>query len=399
MSERNARAATLAGSAWTWSRLARLAGLMLLMFAVADLALAPLERRMEEEAWSGQLQNAPGLGIADATRFMLLGTSALRRETAVAVVGSSVTFGPGLAPGETLPAQLASWLAAAGHPRPVFNCAQPGGDPRTAVPVAAALGTHPVSLLLVEVLLPYYAEHKPAPVPPLSSDDIVLLEAASPAQREILARAGIHPTASERIEAAMGSQVRSTWRLYRLRGSVWWDPAFTPTYLIWSLRRELATSGLLPKRFHGQSTNVGRLPWREAYVGDQRPGVNQRFDFPSDRLSSDDYSELRLTAELARSAGVPVVFFELPLNLAFQRAFHLMSEDDYAHLDQLRSSLAERMEREGLDMIPAPTLPDDGFLDRAHLTPLGARILAKHLGEAVLQRLSGQEALDPPGQR
>jgi hypothetical protein len=354
--------------------------------ALVDVGLAPLEHRIEAEAWSGQFKNAPGMAIADATRFMLLETPAEQSRLAVAVVGSSVTWGPDLALDETVPAQLAAWLAAAGQPRPVFNFAQPGGIPSTSVPVASALGSHPVSLLLVEVLVPYYAKRdEVGSEPPFSSDDVALLEAASPTQMEILQRAGLGPTPSELVETALASSVRRAWRLYRLRGSLWWDSAFTPTYLVWSLRREVAAAGFLPKRFQGQTTNIGRLPWRKAYVGEQRPGPNQRFDFPTGQLSEPEYAELRLTAELSHAAGVPVVFFELPLNLAFQQAFHLMSDDDFARLDQVRSLLVERMAHDGLDFLPAPAIPDDGFLDKAHLTPLGARILAQHIGQSVMQ--------------
>jgi hypothetical protein len=385
--------------AWTWDRLGRITVFAALILALADVALAPVERGVEARAWSGALQNAPGPEIADATRFMLLETDAARRKTAIAVVGSSITFGANLAADETLPAQLAAWLTAAGQGRPVFNCAQAGGGSRTSVPVAAAFGTHPVSLLMVEVQLPNYIEHERVPLPSLSSDEIALVEAASPAQAEILWREGPRPPQSEFLETALASQVRRAWRLYRLRGSLWWDPFFTPPYLVWSIRRELAESGFLPKRFQGQSTNVGRLPWRKAYVNGQLPGPNQRLSLPSARLSEPEYADLRLTAELARAAGVPVVFFEVPLNLAFQRAFNLMGEEDFLHLEQARSAFVAQMMRDGLEFLPAPTLPDDGFLDRAHLTSLGAQILAQNLGESVLQHVSGLAEVDPTNRR
>jgi len=281
----------------------------------------------------------------------------------------------------------------------VFNLAQPGGNPRTSVPIAAAFGTYPVSLLLVEVFVPTLAEHEGNTLPPLSSDELALLEAASAPQNEILAQAHMVQRWNERIETALATAVRKAWRLYRLRGSLWWDPEFTPTYLVWSLRREVAEAGFLPRRFHGQTTNVGRLPWRKAYVGAERSGQNQRIHLPSERISDSDYGELRLTAELAHEVGVPVIFFEVPVNLAFQRAFNLMDEEDFAHLDQLRRSLVARTAEDGLEFLPAPALPEDAFLDRAHLAPLGAQILAKHLSDSVLQHLSTQSKPDPPGRR
>jgi hypothetical protein len=357
-----------------------------------DSMLLSRERRIESEAWSGELKNAPGPGIADATRFMLLEAAPARRHGAVAVVGSSITYGPNLALDQTLPAQLAKSLSTAGSPTPVVNLAQPGGSPSTSVPIAAAFGTHPISLLLVEVFVPTYGEHdaeqNDVPVRALSSDEIALFEAASPAQSKTLEEAGIAPSWAERIETILATTMRKHWRLYRLRGSLWWDPEFTPTYLVWSLRREMATAGFLPKRFHGQTTNVGRLPWRKAYVEGQRPGQNQRTHVPSERISESDYGELRLTAALAQAAGVPILFFEVPVNLSFQRAFNLMDESDLAHLDALRSALIERLAHDGLEFLPAPALPDDAFLDRAHLTPLGAQILAQHLGDSVLKHLS-----------
>jgi hypothetical protein len=362
--------------------------LTIVFLLLLDVTLARHESRLEDEAWLGELRNAPGPAIADATRFMLLDTPPERRERAIAMVGSSVTFGPRLAPDETISAQLARWLAEKSPTRPVFNLAQPGGNPHTPIPVAAAFGTHPVSLLLVELLVPSYAEHEAAPLPALSTDEIAMLGEASPMQVQILRRCGASPSASERIETALTSVVRRASRLYRLRGSLWWDSDFTPTYLVWSLRREISEAGFLPKRFQGQSTNVGRLPWRKAYVGGQRPGANQGFDLPTAALSEPNYAELRCTAELARAAGVPVIFFELPLNLEFQRTFNLMQDQDFTHLNQVRRSLIERMLSDGLDFLPAPELPEDGFLDKAHLTPLGARILAQHLGEAVLRQLS-----------
>jgi len=49
--------------------------------------------------------------------------------------------------------------------------------------------------------------------------------------------------------------------------------------------------------------------------------------------------------------------------------------------------------------LPAPALPDDGFLDRAHLTPLGTQILARSLGESIVQRLSGLAEVGPTSRR
>jgi len=380
---------------WSWGRLARIGVLVALGLALIDGLLVSRERRVESEAWSGELKNAPGPAIADATRFMLLESSAAKRQSAVAVVGSSITFGPDLAPDETLTAQLAQSLSRTGVSRPVFNLAQPGGNPRTSVPIAAAFGTHPVSLLLVEVFVPAFGDHEGAPLPPLSSDELALIEVASPRQTELLRQAGLLPRWSERVETGLVTAVRKRWRLYRLRGSLWWDPEFTPPYLVWSVRRAVAEAGFLPKRFHGQTTNVGRLPWRKAYVGGERPGENQRIHLLSERISEPDYGELRLTAELAREAGVPLVFFEVPVNLAFQRAFNLMDEKDFARLDQLRNLLIDRMAADGLDFLPAPELPEDAFLDRAHLTPLGAQILAQHIGDSIRQDLSTQ--LDSAG--
>jgi lysophospholipase L1-like esterase len=38
-------------------------------------------------------------------------------------------------------------------------------------------------------------------------------------------------------------------------------------------------------------------------------------------------------------------------------------------------------------VLDAPELPDDGYLDRAHLTPLGANAMARHLTAFITTRL------------
>jgi len=373
------------GARWTWARLGRIALLTLLGLASVDHLLRARERSLDLELWSGQLRNAAGPGIADTSRLALLEAPEERRRGAVVLVGSSVTFGPGVDPTDTIGARLAARLARDGHPWPVANLAQPGGGPRTSVPIAAAFGTRPVRLLLVELLVTSFAEHEPTLEAPFPIDEVALLEAASPAQRPLLAAAGVDIPPARRVEAWISDAARSHWRFYRLRGSLWWDREFTPTYLVWSLRRELASAGFLPKRFRGQTTNVGKLPWRRAYTGGQRPGPNQRLQIPNDRIAEDVYALLRLTQELADRENVPVLFYEIPLNLTFEREFSLTTEDDLTHLAELRRALLARMRANAMQVLEAPSVPDDAFLDKAHLTPLGAQQVADHLADSLEQ--------------
>jgi hypothetical protein len=44
------------------------------------------------------------------------------------------------------------------------------------------------------------------------------------------------------------------------------------------------------------------------------------------------------------------------------------------------------MVHDGLTWIDAPVLDDDGFLDRAHLTPAGSRAFARHLAAQIETR-------------
>jgi hypothetical protein len=371
---------------WTPVRVTRIAILALCLLLGVDLSLRGRERALESELWTGRLKNAAGPSIADTTRWAMLDADPRQRERAIVVVGSSISFGPNLAPDEPIAARLARALAERGAPRPVVNLAQPGGSQRTPIPVAAAAGTHPIAVLAVELLVPGYAERPVLPGPAFGADEVALIEAGTPDQRRLIAAAGLAPSSADVFEARITSVIRSTWRRYRLRGSLWWDREFTPNYLVWSLRRAIATAGFLPKRFHGQTTNVGQLPWRKAYTGGQKPSASQRLAVTSDRISEPDYAVLLLTRDLAAAAGVRLVFFEVPLNLPFQREFALTDEAGLQHLAALREGLLARMRSDGMEVVEAPAVPDDGFLDRAHLTPLGTTLVGDHLAAALDDR-------------
>jgi hypothetical protein len=351
--------------------------------ALIDYLLLPTELRMRADLPRGRVKNPAGPSIASASRAMLLETDPALRREAIALCGSSITYGPYLDPRETLAARLTDRLEFVARPRPVFNLAQQGGGSNTFIPVAAALGTHPIHLLMLEVFAPTFAERPLPPYPPLTEDEIALLQAASEQQARLLAGEGFRPQWTQRWESDLVGAVRSAWRLYRLRGRLWWDPEFTPNYSVWSVRRLVAGIGLLPRRFHGQSTNIGKLPWRQAYRGGQQPSAHQRFNVPSARVHARELQALLFTARLAALAGVPVMIYEVPINLEFQRYFQLMDEATIARLRKVRDRLLARLRREGLEVIEAPVLPDDAFLDTAHFTPRGAALFAAHLARRL----------------
>ena len=385
-------------SPWSWTRLLRIAALTLLLLVVLDhFVLVRVEDRLVSLASQGALRSTHGSGIADACRRMLLESDPAGVRDGIVVAGSSVTYGSGLEPKEAMPAQLHRSLGQRGTEWPVFNCASAGGSPSTSIPIAAALGNQGARLLLVEILAPSYVEGRSGGRSDFSADEIALLLGANDPQRAILEREGLLPGVSEQIDNGLASSMRRAWRLYRLRGSLWIDDELMPNLLIWTLRREAATVGLLPKRLHGQTTNVEKLPWRRAYVGGQRPGGNQRFQAPSDGVSDDAFHSLLLTRELAAAAGTPVAFYDTPINLAFQRHFELMSDAEIERLERSRARLLDRMEAEGMTLIRAPELGDDGFLDKAHVTPEGAETMARHLLRHVLRAGRGELAGARPG--
>lgn len=379
-------------SPWSWIRLVRIGALTILLLTALDhFVLARAESRLVTRASQGTLRSAHGTGIADACRRMLLESDQATLRGGIVMTGSSVTYGSGLDPEEAMPAQLHHVLQEINIEWPVFNCASAGGSPSTSIPVAAALGKQGARLLMVEILAPSYIEGRRGGRSDFSDDEVALLLGANDVQRQILEREELFPDASARIENWIASSVRRAWRLYRIRGAVWIDDTLMPNLLIWTLRREAAAAGLLPKRFHGQTTNVEKLPWRKAYVDTQRPGDNQRFQAPSDGISDDAFRSLLLTQELAEAIGTPVVFYDTPINLAFQRHFELMSEAEIERLERSRARLLEKMEAEGMALIRAPQLGADGFLDKAHVTPAGAERMARHLLPHVLR--AGNESL------
>lgn len=375
---------TDAGDAWSWWRIARIAGLGLALLAGVDLALIPLERDVDARAERGALRNTRGIGNSDASRRMLLDTDPDTLRRSLVFVGSSVTYGSGVDADQAFTAIVAQQLAE--RRIPVFNTSQSGGLPRTPIPVAAALGTRPARLLLVEVLVPAYAERSQNPEPAFSTDQVAMLMACSPAGCPLVAEAGFAPDFAERVEARLAGIGRRLWRAYRIRGRLWIDDDFMPNLLFWSLRRWAAELRWLPKRFQGQTTNVGKLPWREAY-GTRRPGSNQRLRVPTGRVAERYVAPLLWTQRLADVAGVPAVFYEVPVNLEFQRHFGLMDEAAIARLAAVREQLFARMRGAGLALVEAPELPDDVFLDKAHLTPRGHRLMARHLLPAIQARV------------
>jgi hypothetical protein len=377
-----------AASRLSWSRLLRIALIALAGLAIFDAALASIERGVLTRARNGLLRNTEGPSIADACERMLLSLPDADVRRAVVFVGASVTYGSNLEHAETLPAYFSRRMVEGDAARPVFNCAQPGGRPATGVPVAAAFGARPPAILLVELMVPIYAERSQPKPPPFSDEEVALVVEANARQRAILEEADLWPGVAARIESRLSRLARDHWRLYRLRGSLWIDETRIPNLLVWTLRRQVAAWGFLPKRFHGQTTNVGRLPWREAYVGGQRPSPSQHFRVPSVRLSEPDYEMLARVHALAEAAGVPVLFYEIPLNLPFQRAFELMDDVEIERLAEIRELLLTRMSADGLEVLEAPTMPDDGFLDKAHLTPGGSDVMAMHLVPAVRDLLA-----------
>lgn len=380
----------LAGARWSWARLVRVALLAVAIVAGIDWALSGTEEALTRAAADGALRNRDGRASADACERVLFELPPDQVAKAVVFAGSSVTYGSNLNGSEALPAQLARAWRRDGDRRPVFNCAQEGGRPASAVAVAAALASHPVALVLMELMVPSYVGRGQAPAPPWSEGEIALLQGVGSAGRERLETAGLWPGWPERVEAWLTRFVRDHWRLYRIRGSLWIDDHMAPEQLAWTVRRAAARAGILPKRFHGQTTNVGKLPWREAYVGGQRPSLVQRIRVPTARVSEPDYEALLLVRDLLAEARVPVLFYEIPINLAFQREFSLMSEAEIERFEAVRTLLLERMARDGLPFLAAPAMPDEGFLDKAHLTPAGASRLAAHLRGPAEARLASR---------
>jgi hypothetical protein len=372
---------------WTWPRLLRLAAFIALTLAVVDALLAPVERRLEARLLDGALRNAPGIAAADGSRRVIFDAPAAARREAVGFAGSSITYGAGVSDDETVPAGVAAVLRAAGDQRPVFNLSQAGGGPRDAIPVATALGTHPLRLLLVEFQAQNFQRGQPMGPDEIGEDELPLLLAGNAAQDRLLAAAGMTPSVPRRVEGALGAFANRAWRAYRIRGHLWIDDQFPPMNLAWTLRRGAAAAGVLPRRFQGQSTNIGRLPWRRAYRDGQVPSAVQRLTMSSDAVSDEAYRSLTLLVRLAGAAGVPLVFYEAPLNLPFQREFHFMSEADIARLQAFRATLIGRMRGDGMEVLDAPDLPDEAYLDRAHLTPMGSVALGRHLARYVAARL------------
>ncbi len=369
---------------WTWPRLARVAAAALATLVAVDLALAPLERRLDARMADGALRNAPGIAAADGSRRMMLDAPDGVRRGAVGIAGSSISYGAGVADHEAVPAQTAALLRRAGDRRAVFNLSQAGGGPRDVIPVAAALGTHPLRMLMVELQPANFVRGGNYVPDEVGQDELPLLLAANDEQRALLARDDMLPGFSRRVEDAIATAATRLWRAYRVRGHLWVDDQFQPMHVAWTLRRVAASAGLLPSRFRGQSTNVGKLPWRLAYRGQQVPSALQRMAIASTEVSDVAYRPLLLLARLARAARVPLVFYESPLNYPFQREFRMMSEEEIARLAVARARLFERMRGDGMVVLDAPVMPEEGYLDRAHLTPLGARVVADHLARYLL---------------
>lgn len=372
---------------WSWVRLGRVAALTLATLAVIDLALAPMERRLDARLADGALRNGPSIAAADGSRRVMLGAPAAARREAVGVAGSSITYGAGVADDETIPAYMAAQMRHAGDRRPVFNLSQAGGGPRDVIPVATAMGTHPLRMLLVEFQPHNFGGVQSHPPDEIGDDELPMLLAGTAAQERLLDAAGMTPSWQRRVEESLGTLAHRAWRAYRVRTHLWVDDQFPPMNVAWTLRRGAAAAGVLPRRFQGQSTNVGKLPWRRAYRDGQVPSAVQRLTFTGSSVDEERYAPLLLLSRLAREARVPLVYYEAPLNLAFQREFHFMSEDDIARLASFRAVLLARMRADGMEVLEAPELPDDGYLDRAHLTPLGARAMAGHLTRALAARL------------
>ncbi len=344
---------------------------------------------------SGRLRNAPGMSAADNTRRMLLHSPEAVRREALGFGGSSVTFGSGVAAEQALTACVAEGLRAAGDRRAVFNLAQSGGGPRDMIPVAAAMGTHPVRMLLVEVLPPSFVRGIPFGPDEIGDEELSLLAVAGPAQARMLAEAGVSVPFGRRMDGALQGALAGVWRAYRIRGNLWVDDRFQPIHALWSVRRGAAALGVLPRRFQGQSTNIGRIPWRQAYRGVRSVSEIQRIVVPSDELLMEHFAALTLVRRMAGAAGVPVVYYIAPVNLPFQREFGLMTEEDIGRLGRVTTALVARMRAEGLEVIEAPEIPEDGFLDRVHLTPSGMRVMADHLVQVLVPRLQ-RTTPEPP---
>ncbi|MEZ4409391.1 MAG: hypothetical protein R3A52_23410 [Polyangiales bacterium] len=371
---------------WTWRRLARVGVMALAALALVDLALAGVERREELHVADGELRNSPGIAAADATRRMLLRTPEALRRRAVAVAGSSVSFGAGVPADQSPVAFLADALRARGDRRAVFNLSQHGGGTRAAVPVVVATAARPVAVVLVEFAPHNFAEGKPPYVVQLGDDEVPLVRLANAAQRRLLEAEGYGLSLTRRIEADLAAGVFAAWRAYRIRGRLWVDEEFQPIAAVWSARRAAAGSGLLPARFQGGSTNVRMLPWRRLFAT-RAPGAVHRLHLDSGRLSEREYALVTLIVRLARAAGQRVVFFEAPFNLALQRHFGLMDATQLERWASLRAALLARMRADGVTVVEAPAIPDDGFMDQAHLTPLGGRVLGEHLADVIAPTL------------
>jgi hypothetical protein len=372
---------------WTWPRLARLAALTALTLAAVDALLAPVERRLEARLLDGALRNAPGIAAADGSRREIFDTPDRARREAVGFAGSSISYGAGVSDDETLAAGVAAVMRAAGDHRPVFNLSQAGGGPRDAIPIAAAMGTHPIRLLMVEIQPQNLQRGQPIAPDEVGDDELPLLLAGNAAQERMLAEAGMTQGFARRVEGALGALANRAWRAYRIRGHLWIDDQFPPMNVAWTLRRGAAAAGVLPKRFAGQSTNIGRLPWRHAYRDGQVPSAVQRMAVLSDAVSEEAYRPLTLLVRLARAANVPLAFYEAPVNVPFQREFHFMTEVDIARMQGLRATVIGRMRADGMEVLEAPDLPDEAYLDRAHLTPAGGAMMGRHLARYVAARL------------
>jgi hypothetical protein len=376
-----------ASPGWTWPRLARAVALTVLTLAAIDAALAPVERRLDARMLDGALRNGPSIAAADTSRRVMFEVSPRARREGVGIAGSSITYGAGVSDDETTPANVAALLRRSGDQRPVFNLSQPGGGPRDVIPVATAMGSRPMRLLLVEIQPHNFVAGQVHAPDEIGDDELPMLLAGNAAQRRLIEAAGMTPSPQRRVEEALASVAHRAWRAYRLREHLWIDEQFPPMNIAWTARRGAASLGVLPRRFHGQSTNVGKLPWRRAYRDGQVPSAVQRLSLTGTAIDEEAYRPLTLLAALARAAGVPLVFYEAPLNLPFQREFHFMTEADIAGLRAFRETLVSRMRADGMEVLDAPELPDDGYLDRAHLTPLGANAMARHLTAFITTRL------------
>ncbi len=373
----------MAGRGWTWARLTRVGAVALAVLVAVDVGLA--SRDDPGALARGTVRNAPGYMMADVSARIFAELDATTLKNAVGLVGSSITHGAGLPADLAPPAQLGRLLAPQG--RAVLPLAQPGGTLTTAVAPCAAAAAHPFHTLLVE-LQPQHLTIAPIGLQNLATEEHHLLTDASPAQRTLLETAGLWPSTDQRLEAAAVDTLARHWRFYRLRGALWVDDQFTPAQILWTGRKAAAAHGLLPASLRGETTNVGRVPWRQAVAEGWSPGANQLVTFPTTQLHPAALERVDLVMALGKQAGVRVVFFEAPMNLAFLRHFRMLDAQNQATWETLRAAVARAMATRGHAYLPAPTLDDNAFLDRAHLTEAGATALAAHL-------LAGMDTVAP----